>query len=784
MKKESQLGKTIYDLRYFIIAAVVLATAVFVYGVVKELKVNVLLDEMVPPNHPFVKLHKEYNEQYGGTSTVMVALVVDKGDIFNGPTLEKIKRISDEIRFYKDVRRSFVFSISQRKSKITKGHAGGLVDVNALMWPEVDATPRGIKQLKENIYTSDFYDGVLVSKDGKASLIMADCWPDIDYRKFFDFMQGLREREEDENTTLHIAGRPMLLGWIYHFLPQSYTVFFLTAIFVLISLIYIFKNSVGIVIPLLVGGISTIWGFGFIALLGVNFNPLMLVLPVLVAARALSHSVQTTRRFLEELCRHGDKRKAAELTIDGLLLATLAAVITDAAGFMVLILARIVMIQRIAFLCSFWMVSIFILVGILGPILCVYLPTPKNIGRYAVVKEKYTSKGKTYIDRFAELIYGKASYAIAGLVILIGFVSAYFSMGMKIGDVYPGSPILWQDFRYNTDCAMINEKFDYSGTDLISVVVAGKEDCVLRPEVMKRMELYERYMTHKFPEVVAGTQSLVKITRTLHKELREGDPKYQDLPTDFRLIGNLNFFYYTSGDPSDFSVMCAGRFQHAVIRVFLKDHRGDTLRNVVSATREFFEGQPPIEGVEFKYVMGYGGILAAVNEEVEWSQTGTIVLVFLAVFVICSLSFRSFVAGILHGIPLIIAALIAFAFMALTDIGLDINTLPVSAIGVGIGVDYGIYLLSRFAEEYSETGDWETTVHVGLMTSGRGIIYTAITLTFPVILWYFLSDLKFQAEMGLLLAILLVFNMLGALLFLPAAVNILKPKFIKKHHMD
>ena len=220
MKKESQLGKTIYDLRYFIIAAVVLATAVFVYGVVKELKVNVLLDEMVPPNHPFVKLHKEYNEQYGGTSTVMVALVVDKGDIFNGPTLEKIKRISDEIRFYKDVRRSFVFSISQRKSKITKGHAGGLVDVNALMWPEVDKTPRGIQELKHNIFTSDFYDGVLVSKDGKASLIMADCWPDIDYRKFFDFIQGIREREEDENTTLHIAGRPMLLGWIYHFLPH------------------------------------------------------------------------------------------------------------------------------------------------------------------------------------------------------------------------------------------------------------------------------------------------------------------------------------------------------------------------------------------------------------------------------------------------------------------------------------------------------------------------------------------------------------------------------------
>lgn len=785
--KKRSLGENFVRFRYVIMIVVGSLTALFIYGVTQKLSIQVLLEEMVPPNHPFVKLHQEYAEQYGGTSTVVMALLVKEGDIFNVETLEKIKWLNDEIRFYPDVRRALVYSMAQRKSKVAKGHAGGTVDVSALMWPEIDKTPEGIRELKKNVFTSDLYNGVLVSKDGKSAMIMADCWPNIDYSKFFNFIQGLQQKVEDDNTSIHVAGRPMLLGWIFHFMPKVYWIFAITVLIIIIAVASHFRNIV-VIIPLLALGLSAVWGFGLISLLGINFNPLMVVLAVLVAARAHSHSVQTTRRFLEELhvCG-GDRVKAAAATMDGIFLASLAAIVTDAAGFSVLILARIPMIQKIAILCAFWVISILLISSIIGPILCIYMPIPKNLKSYDFSWDKSGGMTKTrptsWMDSVAGLCLGRSKIVIIILMIVIGILSGYLATDLKVGDTNPGSPILWPDSRYNQDCKMINEKFDNAGTDILNIIVEGDKDlAVEQPEVMKRIELYERYITHKHPDVVAGTQSLPKVVKTLNKEFHEGDPRYQTVPDSFRLIGNLMFFYHTAGDPSDSITIMEPHFRHTVIRIFLKDHQGDTLRRIIESTREFFESQPEIPEVRFRYAAGYAGILAGTNVEIEWSQKGTLLLIFLTVFVFCGIAYRSVIAAIMLCIPLLVANLVAFAYMAMRNIGLDINSLPVSAVGIGVGVDYGIYMLSRMEEEFKNTGgDWKAMTHTSLNSAGKGVFITAITVIGPVLLWPLMADLKFQAEMGLLLSFIMFFDMLGALFFLPAVVCFLKPKFILKH---
>lgn len=786
---KTTIGTFIVRYRRLIFLVTGLLTALFLYGVSQKLRMEVLLEELVPPNHPFVKLHGQYESAYGGTSTVMLAVVVKEGDIFKPEMLEKIKRINDEILFHPDIRRSFVYSIAQRKSKAAKGHANGTVDVSALMWPEIDTSPQGIARLKENIFTSELYNGVLVSKDGTATLLMADCWPNIDYSEFFTFIQDLKQREETDNVSIHVAGRPMLLGWIFSFMPKLVVIFALTIGFIVVAVAYIFRNVVGLVIPLLAGALSGIWGFGLIALVGINFNPLMVVLAVLVGARALSHSVQTTRRYLEELhLFDGDRIKAATATIDGIFLASLAAIVTDAAGFCVLILARIPMVQKIAILCAFWVVSILLIVSVIGPLLCIYMPRPRNMKKYAFAFEKGTpgsSRATTtgWMDSIARLCLGRGNIIIVALMVLIGLACAGFDSRLKIGDTFPGSPILWPDSRYNLDCQMINDKFDASGTDLISVIVEGDEEWTIqKPEVMKRIDRYERYIVHKHPEIVGGTQSVAKIVKTMNKEFHEGDVRYMNIPDDRRLIANLMFFYQMAGDPGDYTTLFEGRYQHTIIRVFLKDHTGDTLRTVVDSTREFFESQPPIEGVRFRFAGGYGGILAATNQEIAWSQTGTLMLVFLTVFVFCGLAYRSAVAAVLLCVPLLVANLVAFAYMVFKHIGLDVNVLPVSAVGIGVGVDYGIYMLSRMEEEFKNTGgDWVAMTHTSLNSAGKGVVITAITVIIPILLWPAMADLKFQAEMGLLLSFIMFFDMLGALLFLPAAVNLIKPKFIARH---
>jgi hypothetical protein len=787
-ERKKTLGEYFVKFRFLIIGVVGALTVLFTYGVTQKLSIQVVLEEMVPPKHPFVKLHQEYAEQYGGTSTVVMALAVKKGDIFNVETLEKIKWLNDELRFHPDVRRAFVYSIAQRKSKVVKGHAGGTVDVSALMWPEIDKTPAGIERLKKNLFSSDLYNGILISEDGKAAMIMADCWDDIDYAKFFDFIQGLKQKTEDENISIHVAGRPMLLGWIFHFMPKLYLIFALTAAFIVVAVASHFKNLV-VIIPLMALGLSAVWGFGLISLLGINFNPLMVVLAVLVAARAHSHSVQTTRRFLEELhvCG-GDRKKATAATIDGIFLASLAAIVTDAAGFSVLIMARIPMVQRIAILCSFWVVSILLISSVIGPILCIYMPIPKNLKEYDFSWDKGPGQGRTvptsWMGSIANLCLGRSStISIVVIMILTGLLAAYLATNLKVGDTNPGSPILWPDSTYNQDCKVINEKFDNAGTDLINIIVEGDKDmAVEQPEVMKRIDLYGRFIKHKHPDVVAGTQSLPKIVKTLNKEFHEGDPRFLSIPDNLQLTGNLMFFYQTAGDPSDCVAFFDPHYRHTVIRVFLKDHQGDTLRKVIDSTREFFESQPPIEGIKFRYAAGYGGILAGTNEEIVWSQTGTLFLIFLTVFVFCGIAYRSVVAAVLLCIPLLVANLVAFAFMAIRNIGLDINSLPVSAVGIGVGVDYGIYMLSRMEEEFKNTGgDWKVMTHTSLNSAGKGVFITAITVIVPVLLWPIMADMKFQAEMGLLLAFIMFFDMLGALFFLPAAVNLLKPKFMLRH---
>ncbi|MBW1912631.1 MAG: MMPL family transporter [Deltaproteobacteria bacterium] len=777
-----KLAKLIIKYRLLVVLAVLAITIFFAYFI-PQLSFQVLLSELVPPKHPYIKLTGQFFEQFGGANGMIIEVKVKEGDIFNPETLQKIKRINDDILFHPDVMRALVLSMAQRKVKRISGFGGGF-DVTAIMWPHTPTETGDILQLREDIFTNDLYDGFLVSRDGKAALIYAELWDGANYEKFFRFLEELKIREGDHNTTLHMAGMPVLYAWIYKFLPQTKNILLITILFFVIILFVLFGTRwQGIIIPMAVGIISGIWGLGFTSLIG-NLSPLMIVLPILIGARAISHSVQLTRRYLEEYDRLGDKKAAAEATIVGLFLPSFSAIITDAAGFMVLVLAKIIMIYRLAFICTFWLFAIFLVVAILGPVLCTYLPIRK--------KEEAKTLEKSLIVSFFNRIHmgmarwqmGKQRFAIVGTVVVIGIVASYYAVThLTIGDIHAGSPILWPESVYNRDCREINARFEKAGTDTLNLIVAGKDNYAMdNPQVLKRIEGYGRYIKRKMPQKVGGVQSVVSILKKLNMELHEGDPRWHILPDTMEMAGSLFDMYRSGGDPQDFDKFTDGRYMNGNVIVFMKDHTRATIDTVLSSTKEYFAGLPPIKEAEFKWAGGVIGIMAATNEEVERSQFGILLLVMIAIFFLCSITFRSVVAGVILTVPLLVANFACFAFMGLKGISLDVNTLPVAAVGIGVGVDYGIYLLSRIEEEYGKTGDLASTIHQALTTAGNGVVFTALTIIIPVGLWYFLSSLKFQAEMGLLMALLMLFNAVVALLFQPAAVFILKPKFLIKRY--
>jgi len=761
--------------RHYYIIAILLLTAFFTYCATTFLSINVILEELVPPFHPYVKLHRRFEKQFGGANVLLVEMRVKEGDIFNVKTLKKFKALSDDILFYPDVYRALLSSIAQRKMKAIRGYGGGVMDVSALMWPVVPETKEQIEVMKENVFTNELYNGVLVSKDGKAALIIADFKENIDYAKLFRFLQDLKKRTEDDNIIVHMAGRPILLGWIYHYLPQMTSLFAFSFGFVIFSVLVIFRSTIGIIIPLIAGLFTAIWGLGFIGLVGINVNPLMLLLPFLVFARALSHSVQCTRRYLEEYNKYGEVEPAARATIEGLFLAGLSAIATDAAGFLVLVFTRIIAIQQIALMCTFWVASIFLVVVLMGPILGFYLPVPRvrEVAAFSKPLERLHAK-------YGGFLVGKGRWYMIGTWLLIGAVTLFIARNLVVGDIYAGSPILWPYSQYNRDVEEINTRFDFAGTDTLNIVIEGEENTMVDPKVLHRIEALEKYITKRLPDVVGGTQSLVPIVKKLNAALHEGDPSWEVIPETPEAVGFTQFLYRSKGDPEDFNRYTDPHYRNGNILIFFKNHKSDTIKKGLKEVENFLNSRKPIDNAKFKMAAGTIGITAAINEEVAWSQVGTLALIMIAVFIFLIITFHSITGGIILVIPLLIANLAAFAYMAMAGIGLDINTLPVSAVGIGVGVDYGIYLLSRIKEEFTKEPELEASIIKGLSTAGNGIIYTATTLVIPLLPWYIFSALKFQAEMGLLLAFLLAFNAVGALTFIPAAVYAIKPKFLRK----
>ena len=247
-------------------------TGVFLYGITK-ISVNVVLEDMFPFGHPFVKLHKEFGSQFGGASTVLIALKVKDGDIFNTPTLLKVKGISDAISFNNDAYMLLTASISERKMKYMRGYSGGNVEMDGLMWPKIPQTPEELNFMKENIFTNPLYNGVLVSRDGKATLIISEFKENIDYSKLFQFFMGLKKKYEDKNTTLHMIGKPVLLGWIYSYWPQMMKIFAVSICVMVLLLWGFFRNWQGTLVPLLVGSIMHDLGVRVYRLYGDKLKP-------------------------------------------------------------------------------------------------------------------------------------------------------------------------------------------------------------------------------------------------------------------------------------------------------------------------------------------------------------------------------------------------------------------------------------------------------------------------------------------------------------------------------
>ncbi|WP_440997989.1 efflux RND transporter permease subunit [Arhodomonas sp. SL1] len=737
------------------------------------LEVRTIFTDLQPAGHPYIETNEQYKNTFGGANTVTIMVEVEEGDIFRLPVLETVRQITRDLQQVEAVNQFQIVSLATKKLKNVRASTYGIESL-PLMWPELPEDEQAVAELREAVIANPTVYGQFVSRDLKAALITVDFIDRlIDYNAVYPQLREVVQRADAEGMRIRMVGQPVLAGLVVEHLPETMKIVGLIVVAIAIILLLAKGTFRGMVLPLLSGGVTGVWVLGAINLFGINLDPLAIVITFLISARAISHAVQLSAGFDNER-RNGvlDSRRAARIALRKLFRPGLLGLATDAGAMLVVALTPIPLLQKAALIGATWIGAMVIGTIIMVPVALSWVRAHPD---RQLLDARANAAMNAFLRGCTRLTTSRAG-AAAVIAIATGVlaISAWHARDIQVGDANPGSPILWPDSEYNRADAAINERFP--GSDRMFVAVEGESpDTLKRPEVLTNMTRLQAYMEAQ--EAVGGTQSLADVIRPVNMILHEGNPRYFKIGDDALINGEILFIALSGSDPGDIARFADTQYQSGAVQMSFRDHQGETIRTAIAAVKEFAAANP-VEGMEYRLAGGLIGVLAAVNEVIFSGQIQSIALALLVLFTFCAIAYRSPQAGLFF-LPLVVLSnTITFSFMAWQGIGLNVNTLPVAALGIGLGVDYAFYIADRIREGYAQTRDAAKSIGFALLTAGRGVIITAATMIASVVLWYVFSSLRFQAEMGLLIALWMSVSALSALVVIPSMIYLLRPRFI------
>jgi len=766
-----QLGRRLIDQRKPVLIGISVVTLLFA-GFASQLRLETRFDELLPQKHPFIKVHSQYAPTFGGANTLMLMLEVKDGTIFTQETLTKVFEMTQRLDRVFGVNHELVNTLAHRTNRRVRTMSGGMQVVEPVMSrpPKNDQEVELIRQI---VHTSRNLYGVVVSLDEKATKLEATFIEGrLDHHRMFDEVsRSVIEPFEDENTRIYAAGEVWLYGWVYYYAREVFLIFLATAVLMWVLLYWYFHDIRGALRPTITGAISAIWGLGFIKMIGFSLDPLTLVIPFFVTARAISHSVQMHDRYYEEYKKaHWQKEPAIIASFAELFVPTLSGIVTDALGLLVILLVPIVLLQKLAISAAVWILAITVSELLLNPIVYYYLREPD----IRVVELREQGLFKRMISAATDAILspvGKTLTLVSWVALVL--VSASFWQNLVIGDPTAATPLLPRDSAYNTAHTRLQETF--GGVERLMVVVEGQNSKpVTAPEVLKVIERFQRHMEQD-PSVGASF-SFVDILVTTNSVINYTEPKWEVLPRTERQVSLLLGLYFAGTSYQDTNRFIDSKLRAAPIHFLCTDHRGENIRRIIKRANEFIEANP-MDSAKLLLAGGPIGVLAAANQELLSNDILINVLGFATIFIVLVITYRSVMAGIYMLIPLLVANAAVNAYMGARDIGININTLPVVTVGIGFGIDYGLYIVSRIVEEYRTGISLPAAVRLAVATSGKSVTFTAITMVMGTLLWTF-SHIRFNSEMGLLLALWMGMSFLATVTLLPVLIVMLKPRFI------
>ncbi|MGH7960250.1 MAG: efflux RND transporter permease subunit [Candidatus Binatia bacterium] len=766
-----RLGATLIRNRLWISVTVGLFTAVMAYFSF-QLEMTTQFSDLLPYRHPFVKVHFKFANQFGGANNINVMLRVDKGDVFTQEMLTKIYEMTQAIDRVKGVNHDQISSIGHRTTRYLTVSSGTIGTPPVMRRPP--KSREEVDLIRRICYNTESIYGQLVSVNGQALLIKANFLEGkLDYETLFDQIQRtVKEPFETAEHTIWVAGEPQLYGWIYHYASEVFYVFLGATVIAWLLLYIYFRDWRGALRPTITGIVSAFWGLGMQRLMGFAMDPLALVIPFFVTARAVSHSVQMHERYYDEYRKQNwDKEKAIIASFAELFVPTTSGIITDALGMLVIIVVPVVILQNIAISASVWVTSVAISELLLNPIVYYYLKAPE---RANVIRRQEASWLQNIVNRYADWMVQPRNCWIVVIVWSAAFLLALTQIRhLTIGDPTASTPLLHENSPYNIAHREIQGYF--GGIEPLIIVVEGRDKGVLKdPAILRSMEKFQRYL-ERDPDI-GYSFSLADIVSAINMTFYDMQPRWAVIPSETAKISALFFFYFAGAPPGETSKFLDPSYTSSHVTFYARNHQGDNVARILDHARTFVK-ENPMEKADFRLAGGLIGVTGAANEEILKNDLLMNFLGFFTMFVIIMFTYRSAVSAVLMIVSMFIANIIVNAYMGYRNIGINLQSLPVVTVGVGFGIDYGVYLVSRAVEEYR--GDISEAMRMGIVTAGKAIAFTAVTLSLGAAMWMF-SNIRFCSEMGSLLALWMIVCFFCTCSLVPALIVLFKPKFFMR----
>jgi len=732
-------------------------------------------EKQIPIGHEYVKVLHKYAQDLPGANRLTIVVKARNGTIWTAEGLRRLYEVTQAVIVLPNVDRGGVRSLWTPNSfvnEVTEEGFRAQPVIPATVVPE-SIGKKAIAQIQASANQGGFI-GVLVSRDQTAAMVTAELYEvdpqghKLDYVGYNKRLeQQIRGKFEDGSFEIQIIGFAKQMGDIAEG-AGSVLRFFALAIALTLAAVYWYCHSVRFtILPVACSFASLVWQFGTLRLMGYGLDPLAVLVPFLVFAIGVSHGVQQINFIVRGLAHGKTANQAARDSFSGLLIPGVLALLMAFVSFITLLLIPIPMIRELAITASVGVGFKIVTNLVMLPLVASYFHFESSYARKAMAKRKSRAR---IVRTIAVVAKPRAAVMVTALSMAVLALAVWQSQGRIVGTLQPGAPELRPDARFNRDAVSIAYSFDM-GLDWLTVVFEGGDDACSNPAIGRYIDEFDGVMS-SVPGVVS-IDSYASQLRTYNMGYNEGLPKMDVVPLDAENYAALSTEIarvrgYNTKD-------CRMTAAH----LYLTDHKATTIQGVIAAVKRFAHDEPAPPGVQLRLAAGNAGVLAATNEELERSELPMMLYVYATIIVLVLVVYRDFRAAIACCFPLTVATFIGYWFMKATDIGLTVATLPVMVLAVGIGVDYALYIYNRLQMHLADGDPILRAMEHALEFEGMATIFTALTLSVGVATWAF-SDLKFQADMGKLLAFMFMVNLLMAFTALPALAVVLERVFKRK----